>query len=114
VLRAQFLSWASLDGSGEEADIETIADTILQAVGRPMSLKTIVPDRPSRDRRYLLNSGKPRPELGWAPRWAFSQGVREIVAWYREHQSWWEPLVDRAPNQEDAWHPFNVSSDYTE
>ena len=54
-------------GSGEEADIESIADLILAELGKPVTLKTIVPDRPSHDRRYLLDSGKLRRELGWAP-----------------------------------------------
>ena len=31
------------------------------------SLKTIVPDRPGHDRRYLLDSSKLRRELGWEP-----------------------------------------------
>jgi dTDP-glucose 4,6-dehydratase len=37
-------------GSRFEANIETIADTVLAELGLPASLKTIVPDRPSRDR----------------------------------------------------------------
>ena len=35
--------------------------------GKPQELKTIVPDRPGHDRRYLLDSSKLRSELGWAP-----------------------------------------------
>ena len=54
-------------GSGVEASIEEIADLVLDVLGKPASLKTIVPDRPGHDRRYLLDSGKIRRELGWAP-----------------------------------------------
>src|SRR4051794_15813571 len=43
-------------GSGREASIEELADHVLAALGRPSSLKTIVPDRPGHDRRYLLDS----------------------------------------------------------
>jgi hypothetical protein len=25
------------------------------------------------------------------------------VAWYADHRSWWEPLLDRAPVVEGAW-----------
>ena len=39
-------------GSGIEASIEEIADAVLAATGRPSTLKEIVPDRPSHDRRY--------------------------------------------------------------
>ena len=54
-------------GSGQEASIEQIADGVLSATGQPESLKTIVPDRPGHDRRYLLDSTKIRTELGWEP-----------------------------------------------
>jgi dTDP-glucose 4,6-dehydratase len=90
-------------GSGAEADIETIADTILDALGKPFALKTIVPDRPSHDRRYLLDSGKIRRELGWAPEIDFDCGLLSTVAWYRDNESWWRPLLDRAVIQESAW-----------
>jgi dTDP-glucose 4,6-dehydratase len=47
-------------GSGLERSIEQIADLVLELTGRPQSLKTIVPDRPGHDRRYLLDSAKLR------------------------------------------------------
>ena len=90
-------------GSGVEASIAEIADLVLDAAGKPQSLKTIVPDRPGHDRRYLLDSTKLRTELGWAPTIEFDVGIRDTVAWYREHRDWWEPLKDRAPVIEDAW-----------
>ena len=90
-------------GSGVEASIAEIADLVLDAAGKPQSLKTIVPDRPGHDRRYLLDSTKLRTELGWAPTIEFDAGIRDTVAWYGEHRDWWEPLKDRAPVIEDAW-----------
>ena len=90
-------------GSGVEADIETIADLILAELGLPDSLKTIVPDRPSHDRRYLLDSSKLRTELGWRPEHEFQSGLAETVRWYRENEAWWRPLLDRAPVQETRW-----------
>ena len=90
-------------GSGEEADVETIADTVLDALDRPASLKSIVPDRPSHDRRYLLDSSKIRHELSWAPSVPFARGLRENIEWYCENEAWWAPLLDRRPIQEDSW-----------
>ena len=90
-------------GSGEEADIETIADLILEELDLPASLKTIVPDRPGHDRRYLLDSSKLRRELGWAPEIPFTQGLKQTVAWYRDNEAWWQPLLERAPVEEMAW-----------
>jgi dTDP-glucose 4,6-dehydratase len=90
-------------GSGVEASIEEIADAVLAATGKPASLKTIVPDRPGHDRRYLLDTTKIRTELGWAPTIEFQQGVADTVAWYQDHESWWAPLLERAPVVETSW-----------
>jgi dTDP-glucose 4,6-dehydratase len=90
-------------GSGVEASIEELADRILELTGKPESLKSIVPDRPGHDRRYLLDSTKIRTELGWEPSRDFESGLRETVAWYTERRDWWEPLRERAPVVETAW-----------
>jgi len=90
-------------GSGVERSVEEIADLVLAASGKPASLKTVVPDRPGHDRRYLLDSSKIRSELGWEPQVPFDRGLDETVGWYARSRSWWEPLRDRAPVEESAW-----------
>ena len=93
-----------LVGSGVEASIEEIADAVLAALDKPTGLKTIVPDRPGHDRRYLLDSTRLRTELGWAPTIAWEDGLAATVAWYAENRPWWEPLRGRAPVAEaSAW-----------
>ena len=90
-------------GSGHEADIENIADLILAELGLPESLKQIVADRPSHDRRYLLDSTKLRTRLGWSPEIDFHDGIKATVGWYRDNEAWWRPLVKRAPVEEAGW-----------
>jgi dTDP-glucose 4,6-dehydratase len=90
-------------GSGVEASIEEIADRVLELTGKPESLKTIVPDRPGHDRRYLLDSSKLRRELGWEPEISFEDGLRETVEWYAANRAWWEPLRERLQVEETAW-----------
>jgi dTDP-glucose 4,6-dehydratase len=90
-------------GSGLERSIEEIADLVLELTGKPQSLKTIVPDRPGHDRRYLLDSSKLRRELGWEPEISFEDGLRSTVEWYRANRAWWEPLREQAPVRETAW-----------
>jgi dTDP-glucose 4,6-dehydratase len=90
-------------GSGVERSIEEIADLLLELTGKPESLKTIVPDRPGHDRRYLLDSLKLRTELGWRPQIGFEDGLRATAQWYAANRAWWEPLRDRAPVRETAW-----------
>jgi dTDP-glucose 4,6-dehydratase len=89
-------------GSGLEASIEEIADLVLGLLGKPADLKTIVPDRPGHDRRYLLDSAKLRGELGWSPEVGWEDGLRETVEWYAANRGWWEPLKERAPVEESA------------
>jgi dTDP-glucose 4,6-dehydratase len=90
-------------GSGVERSIEEIADLLLELTGKAQSLKTIVPDRPGHDRRYLLDSSKLRRELGWEPEITFEDGLRSTVEWYRTNRAWWEPLKEKAPVRETAW-----------
>ncbi|MGA2528638.1 MAG: dTDP-glucose 4,6-dehydratase [Acidimicrobiales bacterium] len=90
-------------GSGDEASIEEIADGVLLAAGKPESLKTIVPDRPGHDRRYLLDSTKIRTELGWEPTVEFGPGLAATVEWYGANRAWWEPLIGRSPVAEASW-----------
>jgi dTDP-glucose 4,6-dehydratase len=90
-------------GSGDEESIEEIADRILGLLGKPASLKTIVPDRPGHDRRYLLDSQKIRHELGWSPAVGIDEGLAATVEWYGARRSWWEPLKARAAIDESAW-----------
>jgi dTDP-glucose 4,6-dehydratase len=90
-------------GSGLEVSIEELADLVLLLTGKPATLKTIVPDRPGHDRRYLLDSSKIRRELGWEPQIGWEQGLRDTVEWYRANRAWWEPLKERAPVSETAW-----------
>jgi dTDP-glucose 4,6-dehydratase len=90
-------------GSGVERSIEEIADLALGLTGKPESLKTIVPDRPGHDRRYLLDSTKLRRELGWEPEISFEDGLRASVDWYAANREWWEPLRERAPVRETQW-----------
>ena len=91
-------------GTGIEKSIEEIADSILSELGKPTDLKTIIPDRPGHDRRYVLDWSKIRHELNWHPRIAFDQGLAETVSWYAAHRDWWEPLRERAPVVEgSAW-----------
>ena len=90
-------------GSGVEKSIAEIADAVLEHTGKPESLKTIVPDRPGHDRRYLLDSSKIRDELGWRDEIGWEDGISRTVAWYADNREWWEPLRDRAPVDEAAW-----------
>ena len=90
-------------GTGVEKSVMEIADIILDTLGKPQSLKKIVPDRPGHDRRYLLSSEKIENQLSWHPGIDFDRGIRETIEWYQEHRVWWEPLREKALVTESQW-----------
>ena len=55
-------------------------------------LVEFVADRPGHDRRYAIDSGRVRRELGWQPSLALHEGLGRTVRWYLENRRWWERL----------------------
>ena len=55
---------------------------------------THVADRPGHDRRYAIDAGKLRDELGWEPRYSFEQGIAETVDLYLANQDWVQRVLD--------------------
>ncbi len=47
-----------------------------------------VADRPGHDRRYAIDAGKIRRELGWQPQETFESGLRKTVQWYLANREW--------------------------
>lgn len=91
-------------GSGHEQTNLTTAKMILSLLGCSSGLIRFVADRPGHDRRYALDDAK-LCALGWMPRVPFEQGLAQTVRWYRQHQTWWRPLVERL--REDPAHWLN-------
>lgn len=63
------------------------------AAGR-CELITFVQDRPGHDRRYAMDAGKIKRELGWRPEETFESGLRKTVKWYLENADWWRRVQD--------------------
>jgi dTDP-glucose 4,6-dehydratase len=58
------------------------------------SLITYVKDRPGHDRRYAIDAGKLKRELGWAPTVDFETGIAKTVDWYLENDAWVKRVLD--------------------
>jgi dTDP-glucose 4,6-dehydratase len=78
-------------GGGNELTNLDLTRTILELLGKPMTLVRRVEDRPGHDRRYSVDCSKLRA-LGWTPSHSFDDALRETVAWYRTREDWWRPL----------------------
>jgi len=81
-----------IGADGERSNVE-VAQAILRHFGRPEDDIEFVTDRAGHDRRYAIESGKLRSELGWRPRYEdFEAGLAATIAWYEQHADWWRPM----------------------
>ncbi|MBU4273959.1 MAG: dTDP-glucose 4,6-dehydratase [Planctomycetes bacterium] len=64
------------------------------------SLIAFVPDRPGHDRRYAIDAGKIRRELGWQPEHDFASGIRRTVKWYLDNPQWVSRVASGAYRRE--------------
>ena len=79
-------------GGGNELRNIDLVKRICRELGRPEALITHVADRKGHDRRYAIDSGKIREELGWMPETRFDDGIRRTIRWYLDHREWWEGI----------------------
>lgn len=75
-------------GGGAERNGVEMADAIMKAAGAKKDLKVYVKDRPGHDRRYAIDAGKIKRELGWAPKYSFEEGLKITADWYRDNKEW--------------------------
>jgi dTDP-glucose 4,6-dehydratase len=66
----------------------TIARQLLRVLSKPETLLSYVSDRPGHDRRYALDCRKIAGELGWKPRIALADGLRQTIEWYQTNTAW--------------------------
>jgi dTDP-glucose 4,6-dehydratase len=60
---------------------------------------TFVKDRPGHDRRYAIDAGKIKNELGWKPVETFETGMRKTVHWYLNNRQWVNNVTSGAYRQ---------------
>jgi len=80
----------NVSADGERMN-QTMAEWILDLLGKPRELIRPVEDRPGHDRRYSLSALKIRG-LGWQPSIPLEQGLSNTIDWYRSQRAWWERI----------------------
>ncbi len=78
-----------------EAILPAAENPALKALGKTsyQDLKTFVADRPGHDKRYAIDAGKIRAELGWQAAYDFEAGLAKTIRWYFENRKWCETVL---------------------
>ncbi len=79
----------NIGARNEHRNIE-VAESLLDALGKPRSLIRFVKDRLGHDRRYAIDPSRAESELGWRPLETWESGLRKTIAWYQENSRWIE------------------------
>ncbi|GAB7002833.1 dTDP-glucose 4,6-dehydratase [Nocardioides sp. AN3] len=80
-----------IGADGEKSNVEVVR-AILRHFGRSEDEIEWVTDRAGHDRRYAIESGKLRSELGWTPQFGdFEAGLADTIEWYQANEGWWRP-----------------------
>lgn len=82
----------NIGASQEMTNIE-IVKLILKNLNKTEELIEYVKDRPGHDRRYAIDSGKIRTELGWKPEYRFEQAIADTIEWYKYNTDWWKRII---------------------
>lgn len=72
-----------------DVTILEIAEGILELLRKPRSLIRSLPDRRGQVSRHNGSNAKARTLLGWRPRVAFAEGLKQTVDWYAANELWW-------------------------
>jgi dTDP-glucose 4,6-dehydratase len=79
--------------TGIDLSVNEIADRVLEALGKPDSLKEHVPERPGQVERHIGSTEKALELTGWRARTSFGEGLVRTVAWYRDNEAWWKGIL---------------------
>jgi dTDP-glucose 4,6-dehydratase len=80
-------------GGNNEMTNRQIVETILREMGKTWDDGVqFVKDRPGHDRRYAIDAGKMKREIGWQPRFRFAEAIKQTIRWFRENESWWRGI----------------------
>ena len=83
-------------GLTEDINNLEVAKKLLKLFGKDESYLKFVKDRAGHDRRYAVDWGKIKRELGWKPLYGFDEWLVRTVDWYKKNEQWWRPLKRQA------------------
>jgi dTDP-glucose 4,6-dehydratase len=90
----------NIGGSAERTNLDVVR-TLCRILGelKPgpdyAGLIAFVKDRAGHDRRYAIDAGKIRDELGWTPAQSFESGLARTVRWYLDNEAWLDAVTSK-------------------
>ena len=81
--------------TGVDLSVSQIADAVLDAVGKPDSLRSYVDERLGQVDRHIGSTDKAERLVGWRARTSFDEGLARTVEWYRENDGWWRGILQK-------------------
>src|SRR5919199_1262051 len=78
--------------TGIDIPVREIADAVLDALGKPASLKEFVTERPGQVERHIGSTEKIERLTGWGARTSFEKGLERTIDWYRKNEAWWRGI----------------------
>ena len=79
-------------GSTDTIDIETLAETVRDEIDPSLDIVYDEPREGDAEHTHA-DVSKARELLGYEPTVDIREGVSTFIAWYRENQDWYDPLV---------------------
>jgi dTDP-glucose 4,6-dehydratase len=81
--------------TGIDISVDDVATQVLDALGKPASLKRYVDERLGQVDRHIGTTDKMERLTGWRARTSFDDGLERTVRWYRENEAWWQSVLQR-------------------
>lgn len=78
-----------LGGDNQTPNIE-LTKKLIRLMNKDEGSIEFVKDRPGHDRRYDIDFGKAKRELGWKPEVDFDKGLLRTIDWYKANSEWVE------------------------
>lgn len=77
-------------GSGVSRSTRSIAEAVVDMMGKPREMITYIDDRPGQVFRHTSSTGKAERLLDWKAETKFSDGLWMTTEWYKSNRDWWE------------------------
>lgn len=72
--------------SADFVPIRRVVELICEQLGLSFAaVAEVAAERPGKDHAYLMDASKARDELGWQPRIALAEGIRQTIDWVRDN-----------------------------